>query len=496
LPTPTITDPGEIAAALRDERVAGDAVVSLLEAAGIAIYDSDGSLVRKGFRTGPGDLWLLDDEVRGLIAMAEADAATISAGGKPATLGDLHAAIAGMVPDTDAAEMFAAYARSFDADPDALPARFMNGVTLKPETVVTRIHLWFLFVDGFVGLPVVAQTQTLVATRAKNLGVAGTNLPGLPFIPSADPRLDIREYPLMLAHLAVVGWLIPFDAAPGAAQVHEGHGGPGTPVSFRARHQPWYGSPIGFLTGQPLLLPALPLLDGLPVTWQSSNEAVLTAHGSLSVMLGVPTFTDFAGSVSLEYTPRREPGDQSGPIEAAAAILTASVSVRDLVTRHFQVPPSALGMLFGTRVMPMALAIEWHASGWFVDEASGGGRIRGQKCGDPPGDWVVTGTYDKGGMRGTQRWVFTIGPNGKTGTFTYHQDAKGRPGGSPVTIYTKGDAGGDVTLSFPDDGSAHMHLVEKTHTVTARTDVGGTGASQNVPVQESNLDWRPGGTCP
>jgi hypothetical protein len=134
--------------------------------------------------------------------------------------------------------------------------------------------------------------------------------------------------------------------------------------------------------------------------------------------------------------------------------------------------------------------------GWFVDHPSGGGHINGQKCGDPPGDWIVTGTYDLGGMKGTQRWVFTIRPDGRTGTFTYEQDAQGRPGGSPVTIFTRGRAGGDVTLAFGNDGTARMHLVETSHTFASWTEGNlGKGASQNVPVQESDEVWEPGGTC-
>jgi hypothetical protein len=301
----------------------------------------------------------------------------------------------------------------------------------------------------------------------------------------------------MLAHLALVGYLIPFDAEPVSGQVHEGHGGPGAPASFRARHLPWYASPVGMLTGQPLLLPAPFRLDGLPVSWQSPTESVLNEHGSLSTALDVPVATDVSGTAQITYTPRKEPADGVGSLQSDAAVLIATVPVRDLVTRHFQVPPTALGMLVGNRIAtPASLIIEWHEAAWFVDQASGGGQVSGQKCGDPEGEWVVVGTYDLGGMVGSQLWVFTIGPDEKTGTFTYEQVAQGGPFGSPVTIFTEGKAGGDVTLTLNPDGYAHMHLIERTHTFTSWTaDKRGKGTSKDVPVQESDLYWEPGGRC-
>jgi hypothetical protein len=95
LPEPSIVSGDEVSAALFDPARSADAVVSMLSAAGIAIYRADGSILRHGSGA-PGDVWLLESEVRALIAMTEADAASVAAGGRPATLGDLSAAITGM----------------------------------------------------------------------------------------------------------------------------------------------------------------------------------------------------------------------------------------------------------------------------------------------------------------------------------------------------------------------------------------------------------------
>jgi hypothetical protein len=40
-----------------------------------------------------------------------------------------------------------------------------------------------------------------------------------------------------------------------------------------------------------------------------------------------------------------------------------------------------------------------------------------------------------------------------------------------------------------------MHLVERSHTYSATTSAGGHGGDLNAPLEESDLDWQPGGTC-
>jgi hypothetical protein len=129
--------------------------------------------------------------------------------------------------------------------------------------------------------------------------------------------------------------------------------------------------------------------------------------------------------------------------------------------------------------------------GWFIDEPSGGGRIHGQKCGDPPGDWVIEGTYDMMGMVGQQQWTITIDASGQTGTFTYHQESEGNPGGGPVKVHVSGDAGGTVALSIdPVDGNAIMTFTETYSTYTA----GGASSAGgiNPPYKQ---EWQVGGTC-
>ncbi|HXG26810.1 MAG TPA: hypothetical protein VNL94_08175 [Candidatus Binatia bacterium] len=135
------------------------------------------------------------------------------------------------------------------------------------------------------------------------------------------------------------------------------------------------------------------------------------------------------------------------------------------------------------------------AGGWFIDGANFGGRLKGLKCGDPPGDWVIDGTYKVGAFAGEQRWTITIGADERTGTFGYNTTQTGTIQG--VTIYVVGLAFGEATLDIdPVTGQAHMELEEKTHTYSATTSKGGSGRDQDADLVRYAFDWEVGGDCP
>ena len=134
--------------------------------------------------------------------------------------------------------------------------------------------------------------------------------------------------------------------------------------------------------------------------------------------------------------------------------------------------------------------------GWSIDQPSGGGRIKGRHCGDVPGTWVVDGTYDVGGLKGTQTWTITISANGSTGSFTYKVKSQGKPFGAPVTVYLTGRASGTVTLAIhPTDGTAQMVMTETMHVYLSTTNKGGAGYDQNAPLETYRLDWPADPTC-
>jgi hypothetical protein len=143
--------------------------------------------------------------------------------------------------------------------------------------------------------------------------------------------------------------------------------------------------------------------------------------------------------------------------------------------------------------------------GWIIDASfdrpQASGTIHGQqKCGDPTGQWIATGTYKpknlQGVFNGTQKWTITINPDAATGTFEYATTAKGQFAGVPVTIYLVGRASGKVTLNIdPISGVAHMVLKETLHTYYSTTKLGGSGTDQNATLETQPMDWDVGGNC-
>jgi hypothetical protein len=273
-------------------------------------------------------------------------------------------------------------------------------------------------------------------------------------------------------------------------------------VEFVARHLPFSFPLVSPFGGAPLLVPSGWQPSGLVVRW-SGDESVLANHGSLQAPLAVPTTTGTDGAARLGYQVKAEdPGNEQGPTRTEAAMLLASVPVRDLVSHNYAVTPIMEPFLFGERRGTALISIEWHVPpGWKIDGASGGGRIFGQKCGDPPGEWIMDGTYDQLGMQGVQRWTITIAANtdgstaSYTGTYTYTDQAQGRPGGAPVTVYQQGKASGRVTLTFDADRRAIMRLQEEQHSFISWVDPAFKGHDQNAPLIDRTVTWEVGGAC-
>lgn len=196
-----------------------------------------------------------------------------------------------------------------------------------------------------------------------------------------------------------------------------------------------------------------------------------------------PIVPSFAGEASLDPVDIPVPSPVLLSYKAAARVdRTGTVTLTSTSNRGI----GTLDITFRTR-----------ANGWKVDHPSGGGRLVGQHCGEPPGEWKVEGTYEVGGMKGKQHWVFTIDASGTSGTYTYETTSKGEPGGSPVMVFTEGSAKGTVALSIdPDDGGAVMQLQETKHTYRSWTAFqGGEGKAQPVPLESSFMLWEVDPSC-
>lgn len=481
-PEPTLDDPSAIGGALQDPGRAGDGAVSLLALTGWQE-----------------SLRLSDPEVLGLVAMAEQDAAGLAAGAAPATLADLHAGIAPLLPELTIEGLLGAYADAYAAAPGSPMAQVMNGVAFRPETAVSRIQLWALLVDGFVAprletavVLTAALTPTVVPPRSRPATPGLT----LPQVPSPIAGLNTSEFAILMAHLLPMAYAIPFDVTPSGASVHEGHGGPGPTIDLQARHQPFYAPPPSPTGGFPLLLPSTGNLSGVPVTWTSANRSILDDHGTLPPTFGTPVTTDASGASHLSYQAKKEEGDQSGPVESGTATITASVPLLRLMLAHYTMPQAVWALLSGDRQsLPVIVSIEWHeVPSWYIDQLSGGGRITGQKCGGLGGSWIADGTYSYAGADGTQNWIIEIDEQSRTGTYTYTDDQVMEAVGG-ITVKTEGKARGVATITVDSSNVVHMHLRETEHTFRATTSVGGKGQDQNAPLASFDLEWKPGGTC-
>lgn len=193
--------------------------------------------------------------------------------------------------------------------------------------------------------------------------------------------------------------------------------------------------------------------------------------------LDKPVVAAFAGKVSVAPvdTPQRPP-----------AALTYTAPEEDRQTGTITLT-STSNRGIGTLVIEFRTAV----TGWMIDQPSGGGRIKGQHCGTDVGEWLVNGTYDRGGSKGKQKWVIEMEVD-DTGTYVYTDDAVQTLGG--VTVKLTGRATGKVTVTFDANARALMHFSETTHTYRA-TVPGGHGQDQNAPLEEFDMAWEVDTTC-
>jgi hypothetical protein len=100
-------------------------------------------------------------------------------------------------------------------------------------------------------------------------------------------------------------------------------------------------------------------MANVPFTWGSDDASFLASHGTLDGMLGAPRSADAAGVARLAYVPREEPADGNGDVVSVPGGLSVSVPLVDIVSRRYDVPLAALGVILGERSR-RPIAVEWH----------------------------------------------------------------------------------------------------------------------------------------
>jgi hypothetical protein len=368
---PQLTDPAAIAEALWDPERVDVGVRSMLAGLGVTVVDAGGGTLQAGSGS-LGQLRLGEAEIDGLVAMGREDTAALLEGRVPVTLGTLAEALVGVMPGTTPDQVLAAYAEAYGGAPGDLVGETLAGRPIEPATPVTRVHLWLLLIDGLIGRDGAAAAARPAVLRASLAGLTGGPMPGrLPVaaapaaqvvLPPVQSPGDMSavEFGLALAHLPLVLSTLQLELAIQPASAHEGHGGPGPNVSIEVRYRGGAAPLLGPLTGRPFLVPRSGL-DGVPVTFEIGDRALLEAHGTLASQLLTPISTDAQGVARLDYQVRQEPANGQGKIASGVSPIWAVIGARDLLQGAYAVvDPTLLGFAWGERRLVATLAIEWH----------------------------------------------------------------------------------------------------------------------------------------
>lgn len=409
LPAPELAEPFSIGEALYDPARVEQGVVSLVARMGIPLDDA---------------------LIRGLVMMGQDDLANAKGDRLPWTFRDLHAAIKPLQPQLTVQQLAERYTEAYAAAPDSFAAQVMLGMPLEPATPLTRPQIWFLLVDGFAPPAVAPQVASLnplvlAAASGPSYGTASLTMQQLP---SPLPGISLADFQYLISILPMLSFRVPFDVQPLVASGHEGHGGPGAPVSIAA-HIGVQAPPVIGPSGSVLLQPLPGDRSGRMVFFQLRDRAAMERHGSFDIPNGVPARTDFPGSARLTFTPKPEAANRRSAEFAETSSVNARIAQWDLLTAVYQVPPALRGLALGDRTTPGILTVAWHDEGIRIHIENeyvarldlgplGGGKRSGKD--------VLDGTLSEqadGSWSGTVEARITMsqeihGPGGVTCTFT------------------------------------------------------------------------------
>lgn len=392
LPRPSIAEPFSIGEALYNPSRVPAAVVSLLDLMRVPIVANDAPVA--GDDAG---LTLGESEVWGLIAMGIADARAMGEDESgPFTFADLHAAVAPLLPGTDVGELAEAYSEAYGARPQDLVPKVMMGQPILPETPLTRVQLWLLLMDGFVGpgkepraaraafdahdsralvLPAVMRSREdfgeIRRASAPAPAAWGTARAQVPPLQSPVPGWNRSDIQSMLRVLPTIGGRIPFGIVPRVQKVHEGHGAPGKRLTLEARLT-CPGRAWSTPQGKPFLIPKPPALAGRSVTLCADldNLEILQRHGSTQGTWCTPARTDSSGAVRVAYLPKKEAANGVGTKLKDSALVHAGVAVQELIASCYTFPPElqwASKLALGSWEADGKVNLEWHSHGIDLD---------------------------------------------------------------------------------------------------------------------------------
>jgi hypothetical protein len=402
LPTPSIREPFAIGEALHDPARVPDAVISLLDLMHIGIIGDKAPMqpVQPPMR-----LRLTESEVRRLIEMGVKDAETeagIDPAGETFTFKDVHAALAPMLRGMTVDRLAEIYSEYYADRDDSLVKQVLMGQPIEPDMQLSRVQIWLLIADA-VMRPPARQARLdgphLVLARAVlqpgvvlQWGTGKMNFdPNDPFA-SPDVKLRDAEWREILVRL-FVSLQGALTLSPVSAAAHEGHGGPGAPVRFRATLNTSVTPLVSSVTGRVLLTPRSGGIGNVSAEVSSEH---MEDHGAVSVPNGATVAFDRTGNFEVTFTPKPERAKQpSGAIMSDTGALNVRIPSNDLLDALYALPPGAMQIPRGDLDVGVQIDIKWHGeetifvkihNHYVIPKAIPFGPQTGSRTGD---DWAI-----------------------------------------------------------------------------------------------------------
>jgi hypothetical protein len=346
LPEASLTEPFEIGEALYDPGRVANAVVSLLALMQVAVVPD--ASANTPATTGQAGLTLSESEVRALITLAREDLeGSDDIENLPHSFGDLHAAVAELLPGVSAEQLAQTYSRAYEERPDDLIPKAMMGRPIEPDMKISRAQIWFLLMDGFAG-------------AAATNGRWGTADKLVPDLKSPNAQWTAEEFREVLARLPLVtaSRLVTLSAPDVISQGATA----GPPVNVIARVNASGPPLVSRATGRTLIAPrGGGSLAGQEVTWHLHEESLLHEIGKAVTPVGEAARVAADGIARFAFQPGADATKGAGELVDDWEPVDARFETRGLVASAYAVPAALAPLTIGTSRARANVHLRWRS---------------------------------------------------------------------------------------------------------------------------------------
>ena len=371
LPAPSLGTTQQIAAAMSTPDHADEVVAAMLDALGIGLYRADGTPIRTGAEAADTGFFVFEIEALGLAnLLRERDDPDRSV-----SFVEFHAALAKLGYEGSVEDLARAYTESFASDPDAAISSFIRAVTtIDPNGRISRFAAWLLVLDGFIPARPATSAVALAAFRGGGVAAGGAGW-GMSYSRiQAHSRLPADQARLVnrLAAIAA-GYELAVEVANDSA--HEGHSGPGEPVTVVAELNVsliTFTSPVDHE-------PVIPVvssgdLAGIAIGFEPDEAA--DRHLSTT---GGTAFADTGGTgiASRTWTMKPEDSRGQGPLQAERVSIVASAVAAQVLRAVYGEWVDDYSLFIDGDILGRArFSAEWHGETtpiqiWWTDTFDG-----------------------------------------------------------------------------------------------------------------------------